>query len=421
MVVLGLSGCLALAGCGAVATGPPLLTWYTVPDNGAQATIARQCADESHGAYRVAVEMLPNDSTQQREQLVRRLAAEDSSIDVVSLDVVLTAEFANAGFLRPFTSGETASIAAGKMAAPMSTAYWKDVLYAAPLKTNTQLLWFRRSAVAAAGVDPNTPGFTWDDMLTAATGQGKRIAVQGDRYEGYLVWINALVESAGGHLVDDLAAGSAARPAVDGPAGHQAARIVGELARSSAAPANLSVAQEETGRAVFQSDQGMFMVNWPYVLTAARTAAEKGSLPRSVVDDIGWAPYPRVTADRPSKPPLGGANLAVGAYSEKAASAVALVQCATSLASTTEFMLAEGDPSPYAAAFEDPRVRALYPNADLIRDSIEAGGPRPNTPYYVEVAGSVLNTWHPPASVTDRTPASTDAFMADVLSGRRLL
>ena len=95
-------------------------------------------------------------------------------------------------------------------------------------------------------------------------------------------------------------------------AGEKAAEIVGNLGRSPAAPADMSNASEEQARANFQSEQGMFMVNWPYVLAAARTAAEEGTLPQAVVDDIGWARYPRVSSDRPSAPPLGGANLGIG-------------------------------------------------------------------------------------------------------------
>jgi multiple sugar transport system substrate-binding protein len=70
---------------------------------------AQDCAAASGGAYRVQVETLPNDATQQREQLVRRLAAKDTAIDVLSTDVVYTAEFANAGFLRPFSAARSRS------------------------------------------------------------------------------------------------------------------------------------------------------------------------------------------------------------------------------------------------------------------------------------------------------------------------
>lgn len=414
------AGCIAMSGCSSD-SGPPKLTWYINPDNGGQATRAQQCADASGGAYRVDIQVLPTDATQQREQLVRRLAAKDSSIDAMSLDVVYTAEFANAGFLRPYTPEEQAKLTEGMLPAPIATGMWKDTLYATPIKSNAQLLWYRKSLAAQAGVDPTSPTFTWDDMQKAAESQGKKISVPGARYEGYMVWINALVLSAGGQILTDPEAGKDAVPSMAGPAGDKAAQIVGTLARSSAAPSDLTVAQEEQARAVFQGDQGMFMANWPYVYAAARTAVEAGSLDQSVVDDMGWARYPRAIADKPSAPPLGGANMAIGAYSKHPDLTVQLAECATSVEKATQYMLDEGEPSPFAASYDDPRVRESYPNADLIRESIAQGGPRPITPFYVDVAGSVINTWHPANSVGSGTPAETDSFMADVLSGKRLL
>lgn len=409
-----------LTGCGSDG-GPPILTWYAMPDNGGAATRGQQCADASGGAYRVNIETLPANATGQREQMVRRLAARDSSIDVVSVDVVFTAEFANAGFLRPFTPEEKGRLTNGMLPAPVKTGMWDDTLYAAPFKSNAQLLWYRKSVAAAAGVDPTSTNFTWDQMLKAAVSQGKKIGEQGARYEGYMVWINALVLSAGGEILQDAEAGRNAKPMLDSPAGLKAAEIIGSLARSSAAAPDLSNAQEETARASFQTDQGGFMLNWPYVLAAARGAAEKGTLDKSVVDDIGWARYPRVFPDRPSAPPLGGANLGVGAYSRHQDLAAKLIECVNALPKATQYMIDEGEPSPYAASYDDPKVREKYDNADLIRESIAEGGPRPLSPFYVDVAGAITQTWHPPASVTAETPKRTDQFVADVLAGRRLL
>jgi multiple sugar transport system substrate-binding protein len=409
-----------MTGCGAD-SGVPTLTWYAMPDNGGAATRAQQCADASGGAYEVHIETLPNNATQQREQLVRRLAARDSSIDVISVDVVYTAEFANAGFLRPYTADEKARLTAGMLPAPVETCMWKDTLFAVPFKSNTQLLWYRKSLAQAAGVEPTNPAFTWDEMIKAAGGQGKKISEEGARYEGYMVWINALVLSGGGQILTNLQAGRNATPTLAGDAGEKAAQIIGNLARSEAAPADLSTAQEEQARATFQSDQGMFMLNWPYVLAAARSAVDEGTLSQDVVDDIGWARYPRVFPDQPSAPPLGGANLGIGAYSRHPDESVALVECVNAVEKATEYMLDEGEPSPYAASYNDPEIRENYPNADLIRESIADAGPRPLTPFYVDVAGSVIQTWHPPESVTVETPSETDSFMADVLGGRRML
>jgi multiple sugar transport system substrate-binding protein len=303
----------------------------------------------------------------------------------------------------------------------VQTGKWKNTLFAAPFTSNAQLLWYRRSPSRAAGVDPSAAGFTWDAMIQAALREHKTIAVQGARYEGYMVWVNALVLSAGGQIVANAGAGRHATPSIASAAGNKAAEIIGHVARSAVAPADLSTAHEEQARATFQSDQGMFMLNWPYVLAAARGALEQGTLGSAVVDDIGWARYPRVFPDRASAPPLGGANLAIGAYSKHPELSVALVECVDALHMATQYMLDEGEPSPYAASYDDPQVRERYPNADLIRESIAQGGPRPITPFYVDVAGSVIETWHPPDAVGANTSAETDRYMADILGGRRLL
>jgi len=414
-VALALSSAL-LAACGGESS-TPTLNWYINPDNGGQERLAKKCVDASNGAYQVDIQTLPNSASDQREQLVRRLAAQDSSIDVMSLDPPFVAEFANAGFLRPFSKEDEATFTDGVLKGPLETTYWNDQLVAAPFWANTQLLWFRKSAAKAAGVDPTAPGFTWDQMIKAAEGQHKVIGVQANRYEGYMVWINALVVSAGGEIIGNVEAGKDATPEINSPAGDAAAEIVGGLARSPAAPPAMSTAGEEEARSVFQGDSGMFMVNWPYVYAAAQGDAEQ-----SVVDDIGWARYPGVEAGEASRPPLGGINLAIGAFTKYPEQALDLVKCATSLQSNIEYMVDSGNPAAKRAAYDDPKVRKAFPMASLIRDSIDEAGPRPVTPYYNDVSTSVQRVWHPATEVrAPQTPEETATFMTDVLQGKRLL
>jgi multiple sugar transport system substrate-binding protein len=412
-----------LAACSGDDEGTPVLTWYINPDNGGQRTLAEQCSDESGGEYRLQTQVLPNDADAQREQLVRRLAAGDSSVDLMSLDPVFVAEFANAGYLFEITDpDDVEELTDGVLEAPLLTAYWDDELVATPFWANTQLLWYRKSAAQAAGVDPTAEGFTWDEMIDAAESQGLRIGLQGRRYEGYMVWINALIESGGGQIITDADRGADATPTVASPAGDRAADIVGRLARSSAAPPDLSTSSEEEARTLFQSDRGAFMVNWPYVYQAAKAAVETGALDQSVVDDIGWARYPRVESDRESAPPLGGIDLGIGEFTEHPEQALDAVKCITSLESNVQYMVEAGNPAARSAAYDDPAVIEAFPMADLIRESINSAGPRPITPYYGDVSTSVQRTWHPSTSVrSPETPERTDTYMSEVLQGERLL
>src|SRR3954463_9859823 len=71
-----------LTACGGD-SGPPTLTWYINPDSGGQAELAKRCAEASGGKYSIETALLPRDAGSQREQLVRRLASKDSSIDLI--------------------------------------------------------------------------------------------------------------------------------------------------------------------------------------------------------------------------------------------------------------------------------------------------------------------------------------------------
>ena len=422
-LAVGLAVGLTLAACGdGGGGGTPTLTWYTNPDNGGQQDLATKCTKEADGAYKISVAVLPTDATSQREQLVRRLAAKDSSIDMMSLDPVFVPEFASAGFLRTFTDDEAGEFTQGVLDGSLKTAMWKGKLVAAPFWANTQLLWYRKSVARKAGIDPSKGEVTWDQIIDAAKKTNTTVQVTGGLYEGYMVWINSLVASAGGQVLKDPEAGRNATPDLNSPAGRQAAEVIRRLATSGVADPQLSTATEETARNGFQADNGGFMVNWPYVYGAALAAVKDGSLDQKVVDDIGWARVPRVVAGDESAPPLGGINLGIGHYSKHPDQAVAAAKCITSTESQKAYMLAEGNPAARAEVFSDPEIVKTFPMAALIRDSIDTATPRPQSSYYPDVSAATVREFHPPRSVNpDRTPKAADKLIVNVLQGNQLL
>ncbi|MFI0449377.1 extracellular solute-binding protein [Actinomadura sp. 6N118] len=410
-----------LTACGGE-SGTPTLTWYTNPDNGGQAKLAAACTQAANGKYRIKTSVLPNDATQQREQLVRRLAAKDSGLDLMSLDPVFIAEAANAGFLRPFSSAEETQFTQGVFPASVENARWEGKLYAAPFWANTQLLWYRKSAAQKAGVDPTAADFTWDKLIDAALRSNTTVAVTGNKYEGYMVWISALMASAGGRIITNPERGSDATVEFESPAGRATAAIISKLARSRAASPTLSTEIEDQARNTFNGARGGFMINWPYIYAADLADAEAGVIDKSIPADIGWARYPQVTAGQQSKPPLGGISLGIGAYGKHENEAVEAARCITSEPNMKAYMLAEGNPAARPAVFDDPEIVKQFPMATLIRDSINAAAPRPITPYYPDVSSGVQSKWHPPASVNpNSTPKETDDFIPKVLRDQRLL
>ena len=416
-----LASTLAACGGGSSGSSAPVLNWYINPDSGGQAEIAARCSEASNGAYSIEVFPLPRNSPGQREQLIRRLAAEDASIDLMSLDVIFPPELAQAGFLAPVPEDVAERVSEGVVASLLDSATWEDELVVIPFWANTQLLWYRESVAEAAGLDMTQP-VTWDQLVEAARSQDKILSAQGIRSESLMVWLNALIESAGGSFIEE----NSNNPeeivlGLDSPAGERASEVLNEVATSGAVGAGFSTANEDTSATQFESEDAGFMVNWPFVYARALSAVEAGTLDASVPEDYGWALYPRVEQDQPSAPPLGGINLGVSAFSPNADLAYDATECITSDENQAYYMITNGNPASSVAVYDDPEVQEAYPMADTIRESLEAAAPRPLTPYYSEVLGAVLRTYHPADTVGPDTGAQAQALISAVLSGDELL
>jgi multiple sugar transport system substrate-binding protein len=411
-----------LAACGGGTTSAsPTLTWYINPDSGGQAEIAARCSGASDGRYRLTVAQLPRESPAQREQLVRRLASDDSSIDLMSLDPIYVPEFAQAGFLAPVPRDVAQRVAQGVVPASIESSTWNGRLVAVPFWANTQLLWYRKSVAQAAGLDMTRP-VTWAQVTDAARSQHKILSAQGIRSESLTVWLNALVESAGGSII----AHNSTNPkritlGLESAAGLEAGEVMKRVATSGAVGPGFSTSNEDDSATQFESADGGFMVNWPFVWPRATTAVEAGTLDASVPADYGWALYPRVDADKPAAPPFGGINLGVGAFSKHTGLAYQAAECITSDANQAYYFTTNGNPAASTAVYDDPAVGKAFPQAPVILQSLELAAPRPLTPYYSEVSGGIQREYHPPASVGPATARQATDLITAVLQGKQLL
>ncbi|MDQ4048508.1 MAG: hypothetical protein M3131_03880, partial [Actinomycetota bacterium] len=99
-----------VAGCGTGETGESganTVNWYVFNEpGGAFEDAIKRCNEQAGGDYRIDYVRLPTDADQQRELVARRLAAEDSDIDIVGMDVIWTAEFAEAGWIKPWKGAD---------------------------------------------------------------------------------------------------------------------------------------------------------------------------------------------------------------------------------------------------------------------------------------------------------------------------
>src|SRR4051794_16680919 len=401
-----------LSACGG-GGGKTTLVWYINPDAGGQAAIAKTCSTDQ---YTITTQTLPQDANQQRVQLARRLEAHDSGIDLMSIDPPYTAEFANGGLLAPIPDAEQATLKDQSFQGATDAATWGGKLVVYPFWSNTQVLWYRKSFVEKAGLDMSQP-VTWDQIITAAADNGGTVAVQANKYEGYVVWINALISGAGGTLVTDAAAGVDADVTINSQAGDDAAKVIADLAHSSAAPPDLSISQEGQAGSAFGAPNGAFMVNWTYIWH------NYDETQPDVAKDIGYAMYPETVEGKTARPPYGGIGIGVSSYSKHITEANQAAACLVEPKQQAAQAALTGNMPASPAGYQEPDIQKLFP-ADLIKlfeDSVNAAAPRTVTPYWSDISGAIQSTWHPPISVSQSTPGTSATFIHDVLTGKKLL
>src|ERR1700759_982236 len=237
-----LAAALAACSSASAANAPVTLNYWSFPHHsGATQRAVATCSAASGGKYTISYNKLPSDADGQRQQLVRRLAAHDSSMDILGLDVTWEAETAQAGWILPWTGADKAAAVQDTLPTMLQTATWHGQLYAVPYNTNTQLLWYRSDLVP-------TPPTTWAEMIAdaeqlAKEGKPHYIEIQGAQYEGATVWFNTMVSSAGGTVLNpDATKITLGAPAV------KALTIMKQLATSTAADPSMSVQKENENR-----------------------------------------------------------------------------------------------------------------------------------------------------------------------------
>jgi multiple sugar transport system substrate-binding protein len=413
LVALALASGL-LAACSSDSDGKSELTWYINPDSGGQDAVAEKCSTDQ---YTIDTQVLPQSSSEQRIQLSRRLAAEDPEIDLMSLDPPFTAEFADAGFLAEVPQeAKTQLEEQGTFKGAMDAATWEDKLVVFPFWSNTQVLWYRKSFVEKAGIDMSQP-VTWDQIIDAAADNGGQVGVQANKYEGYSVWINALIEGAGGQLVENADQGVDLDLTIDSEQGQEAAKIIEKLASSEAAPADLSVSNEGTAQSTFGGDNGSFLVNWTYIFHIYDETSPE------VAKDIGYARYPQTVKGEESRPPYGGIGIAVSEFSDDKEFALEAAACLVEPENQGINAEITGNMPASTAGYEYPALADLYPEdlLQLFQESVDTSAPRSVTPYWSDISSSLQNSWHPPANVTQDTPPESQSYTEQILEGGRLL
>jgi multiple sugar transport system substrate-binding protein len=407
------AGLVLAAGCGSASPAGPApsangigpITFATGSDDAGFFSSLIQPWNKQHPDQRVTLLLLPEASNGQLAQLTANLQAGSPEYDVIDMDVVWTAEFASAGWIIPL---ETSMFPVGDFLRPaVDTAMYDGHLWAVPYYSNADLLYYRKDILAKAGKQPPK---TWTQLEELAKTVAPRYGMQGYAgqfapYEGLTVNFAEAVQSAGGSILSP----GGTSVTVDSPQAENGLDfLVDGLRQGWISKSSLSY-EEESSAADFESGKLLFLNNWPFIYSQASQPGPGNN----VVGKFGVAPLPG--PDGPGSSSLGGANLAVSAYSQHQRTALAFIQYLTSLPEEKQLLIDSGFPPVWARLYSDPAMTKRFPYLTVVKQAILSAQPRPSITNYGQASLAISSAVYQ-ALTFKKTPQQALAEMTAQLT-----
>jgi multiple sugar transport system substrate-binding protein len=294
------------------------------------------------------------------------------------MDVVWTAEFSETGWIVDLTE-RMKDEESRFLPSSYATVKYDGRIWAWPMGTNVALLFYRKDLVTK-------PPTTWEELVKVAREQQakhpgmKGFIYQGQPYEGLTVDALEFITAAGGEAISEdgkhatFAKGDSTKFAFE---------FMQSLVKSGVAPREIVTFMEEESRQSFQNGDAVFMRNWPYVYPLANDKASS-----KVAGKFDVAPLPKFEGRR-SGGVLGGANLAITAFSRHPEEAWQAIQCLAGPEAQKRRAITRGEMPTLAELYQDKDVRAAIPYLDVARTALDSAIPRPVTPYYNDLTREI--------------------------------
>jgi multiple sugar transport system substrate-binding protein len=359
--------------------------------------------NSAHPGQHVTLIPLPDESDDQVAQLVANLQIKSSLYDVMSLDVVWIAEFAANSWITPLNPR---SFPLGDMLRPaVATTMYQGKMYAAPFTSNADLLYYRKDILAG-----RRPPRTWAQLAYLAKTLAPRHQMAGyagqlAAYEGLTVNFAEAVQSAGGSILSP----DGTRVTLNSAAARVGLSFLSDGLRQGWIPRAALNYDEADSQQAFEAGKLLFLDNWPYVYGEASVPGPGNK----VAGKFGVTPLPGPAG--PGSSSLGGADLAVSAFSRHPVTALAFIKFLTSLSSERQILVDASLPPVWARLYTDPALIQRFPYLPVLERAILSAKSRPEIPNYSQLSLAISSTIHQ-ALATNQPVNSTITMLSGELS-----
>jgi multiple sugar transport system substrate-binding protein len=354
---------------------------------------------------KVTLMLLPEASNDQLAQLVANLQAKSDEYDVIDMDVIWTAEFASNGWIIPLPESQFPLEQFLKPA--VDTAMYQGRLYAVPDYTNADVLYYRKDILAQAGVQPPR---TWAQLQRLAQTVAPKYKLYGYAgtfapYEGLTVNFATAVQSAGGSILSP----EATKVTVDSPQALRGLEFLVNGFGQGWIPKVALTYEEESSQAAFEAGKFLFLDNWPDVYAALSVPSPQNK----VYGNVGVAPLPG--PDGTGSSSLGGANLAISAFSQHQQTALNFIKYMTDEANEKQMLEQGSFPPVWTQLYTDKALWHSYPYLPVLEQAINSARPRPAITNYDQASLAISSAVYE-ALTHQKPPQQALAEMAGQLA-----
>ena len=362
--------------------------------------------EAAHKGTKVEITVGGNTSEQQAQYLNTQMTAKDSTLDVVILDVVRTAQFSAAGWtasLNDEVGGDPKQFLGNFLPAYSDADMVDGKVVALPAFADSMFLYYRKDLLDKYGLKPPK---TWADLTADAQkiqkGEGGKIeglSFQGAPIEGTVCTFLLPYWSMGHRIVDTKGALT-----FDKQAAVASLNLWKGFVKDGVAQKNIAEVATDDTRKDFQAGKMVFAVNWSYAWNHFENDADS-----SVKGKVGVTTIPSVKGGTPATC-LGGWQWGVSAYSTHKKAAADLVKYLSSEA-VSKYMAINGSLMPiYPGLYKDGDVTKAVPWFASALPVVQSARPRPVTPRYNEVSNTIRTSVNAVLAGT-QTPDQAAAMM----------
>ncbi|RJP14828.1 MAG: ABC transporter substrate-binding protein [Candidatus Abyssobacteria bacterium SURF_5] len=397
------------AGCSKQETETVTISFLDAEDkSGAWAEVIERFEAANPG-IRVNLIEGPASTDTRRSQYAAALLAGDSTYDLIYLDVIWVAKFAEAGWLVPLDERFSPRMRENYLPGDIQASVYNGSIWRVPIRSDGGMLYYRKDLLERENISPPE---TFDELVSASKKLQDPpdlwgLIFMGKQYEGLTCVFLEILRGFGGDVI-----GPENDCLLDGPESISAFTWIHDVVfKHRIVPEAIRTYEENETLAAFISGRSVFMRNWPY---AWKVCQEEGS---AVKGKVGIIPMVH-SSEESSSATLGGWGFGISKFSRHKDEAWKFASFASSTDALKIFALKQGGAPSLKPLYKDAELSALNPHYPQLYRVLLHAEPRPVKPQYAEISdaiqrhvSAVLTRMETPEQAASDATAEIDAIL----------